>query len=76
MPEPGADEAETRTAFDHGEPKSLAAPAELAPCDAQRQPAERDVYRKAAARLGACAAEAHRLQRMEKSPTSPLFFRL
>lgn len=51
MPEPGADEAETRTAFDHGEPKSLAAPAELAPYDAQRQPAEHDVYRKAAARL-------------------------
>jgi hypothetical protein len=26
--------------------------------------------------LGACAAEGNRLQRMEKSPTSPLFFRL
>jgi len=51
MAEPGPDEAETRTAFDHGESKSLAAPAELAPCDAQRQPAEHDVYRKAAARL-------------------------
>jgi len=51
MPEPGADEAETQTAFDHGEPKSLAIPAELAPCDAQREPAEHDVYRKAAARL-------------------------
>ncbi|MDP2418900.1 hypothetical protein [Hydrogenophaga sp.] len=51
LPEPGAYEAEIRTAFDHGEPKSLAAPAEWALFAAQRQPAERDVYRKAAARL-------------------------
>lgn len=51
MPKTDAYEAEILAAYDKGELKSVATPDELTEFSAQKHPAERDLYRKAAARL-------------------------